>query len=72
MDYQLPNINEITTINAISWYTKELTKIFDIKNRVNGTYTDEYKDALLVWKQELNSKALNERSNLRRDSDSLG
>lgn len=61
MTFHLPNINEMTIIEAINWYTKELTKVFEVKNRVAGTYSEEYKEALLCWKQELNRKAREER-----------
>jgi hypothetical protein len=61
MENQLPNINEMNTIEAINWYTSKVAEVFNINNRVAGTYSDEYKDALLSWKQELNKKALEER-----------
>ncbi|EKN67072.1 hypothetical protein BABA_13145 [Neobacillus bataviensis LMG 21833] len=61
MNHQLPNIDEMTTIEAISWYTKQVVEITSAKHRIAGTYSDEYKQALLQWKKELNRKALAER-----------
>ncbi len=58
MNYELPNINKMTTIQAIHWYTKEVAEVFSAKNRINGIYSDAYKDALLAFKQMLNRKAL--------------
>ena len=59
---QLPNLNEMTTTQAIHWYTKEVSEVFSTKNRIAGTYTNEYKDALLGFKQEMNIKAINDRN----------
>lgn len=58
MKFQLPNINEMTTVEAIHWYTQEIAEVFSVRNRINGTYSDAYKDALLAFKQELNRKSL--------------
>lgn len=65
MEFQLPNINEMTTIQAIQRYTKTVAEVFSAKNRIAGTYSDEYKKTLLHWKQVLNSKALEERKAFR-------
>jgi len=51
----------MTTVEAIHWYTKEVAEVFSAKNRIAGTYSDSYRDALLGWKQELNRKALKEK-----------
>jgi Mg2+/Co2+ transporter CorC len=59
--HQLPNIDEMTTIEAIYWYTKQITEVTSVKNRVARTYSDEYQQALMQWKKELNRKALTER-----------
>ena len=62
MEHQLPNINEMTTVEAIQWYTKQVVEVTSVKNRVAGTYSEEYKQALLQWKKELNRRALAERT----------
>lgn len=61
MDYGFPKIEEINICEAICWYTKQVVEITNVKNRVNGTFSEEYKEALLQWKKELNRKALTER-----------
>lgn len=58
MSVQLPEIHKITTIEAINWYTKQVAEITKQKNRIAGIY------ALLLWKGELNRKALAERNSL--------
>ncbi|WP_430789484.1 hypothetical protein VBD025_03965 [Virgibacillus flavescens] len=64
MDYKFPQINELTTIEAINWDTQEVAEVFSTKSRIAGTYSEAYKDALLSYKQELNTKALTERKRL--------
>lgn len=65
MDYGFPNIKDLNICEAISWYTKQVAEITNVKNRVNGTFSEEYKEALLQWKKELNRKASIERNKLR-------
>lgn len=55
MEHQFPNINEMTTIEAISWYTKQVVEVTSVKNRVAGTYLDEYKQALLQCASRISS-----------------
>ncbi|MFC7063220.1 hypothetical protein [Halobacillus seohaensis] len=43
MKEQLPKINELTTIEAIHWYTKEVADAFCTKSRVAGTYSKNIK-----------------------------
>ncbi|PWW20212.1 hypothetical protein DFO73_11626 [Cytobacillus oceanisediminis] len=62
MNFQFPNIDEMKIEDAIVWYLKETNKVFSTKNRIAGTFSDEYKQALLQWKLELYRKALAERN----------
>ncbi|MDU1845215.1 MAG: hypothetical protein E6778_06680 [Niallia nealsonii] len=64
MSVQLPEINEMTTIEASSWYTKQVAEITNPKNRIAGTYLDEFKQALIRWKGELSRRVLAERNGL--------
>ncbi|MRX52920.1 hypothetical protein GJU41_02950 [Bacillus idriensis] len=53
---QLPNITEMKAEDAILWYLKEINEVYSTKHRVAGTYSEEYKEALLDWKHQLNEK----------------
>ncbi|UAL53499.1 hypothetical protein [Metabacillus dongyingensis] len=53
---QLPNIDEMKAEDAILWYLKEINEVYSTKHRVAGTFSDDYKSALLAWKKELNLK----------------
>lgn len=53
---KLPNIKELTIVEAIHWYTGEVAKLTSRKARINGTYSDDYINALKAWKQRLNAK----------------
>jgi hypothetical protein len=64
MNFQLPKINEMTTVEAIRWYTKQIAEVTSVKSRVAGTYSEAYKQALLSWKQELNRRVLAERKSV--------
>jgi hypothetical protein len=46
----------MSTVQAIAWYTGEVAKIYEPKARINGTYSEEYKDALFQWKKVLNKR----------------
>ena len=61
---EFPDINNLTVSEAISWYTKQVAEVTNAKNRVAGTYTADYRKALLSWKKELNRKVLEARSAL--------
>ncbi|MGG1630058.1 hypothetical protein [Rossellomorea sp. NRS-1567] len=61
MNYDFPDLTKVTTIEAICWYTKQVVVISKVKNQSGGTYSKEYREALLSWKEELNVKALEER-----------
>jgi hypothetical protein len=63
-NFQLPNIQEMTTVEAIHWYTKQIVEVTNVKHRVAGTYSEAYKQALLSWKKELNRKVLAERESV--------
>ncbi|MYL44409.1 hypothetical protein GLV94_02010 [Virgibacillus halodenitrificans] len=52
----LPDLDKMTIVEAIHWYTGEVAKVFTPKARINGTYSDDYKNALFFWKQCLNEK----------------
>jgi hypothetical protein len=60
MNFQLPKINEVMTVEAIHWYTKQIVEVTNVKHRVAGTYSEAYKQALLSWKKELNRRVLAE------------
>jgi hypothetical protein len=64
MNFQLPKINEMTTVEAIHWYTKQIAEVTSVKSRVAGTYSEAYKQSLLSWKQELNRRVLAERKSV--------
>lgn len=59
-----PNYKEMTTAEAINWYTKQVAEVTSAKNRIAGMYSDEYKHALLQCKKELNRKVLEERKSV--------
>jgi hypothetical protein len=63
MSYKFPDLNKVSTLEAICWYTKQVVEIGSVKNRLAGTYSEAYKEALFCWKGELNTKALEERKN---------
>jgi hypothetical protein len=52
----LPDIEEMTIIEAIHWYTGEIVKVNSQEARMNGTYSKEYKDDLYQWKLRLNQR----------------
>lgn len=58
----LPNLEEMTIVEAIQWYTGEVAKVFERTARINGTYSDSYKNSLYEWKQHLNRKIALERN----------
>jgi hypothetical protein len=47
----LPNLDEMTDVEAIRWYTAEVAKL--MKNRELKT---EYGLALLEWKKQMNKR----------------
>ncbi|MTH53533.1 hypothetical protein GKZ89_08890 [Bacillus mangrovi] len=64
MDLDFPNINKVTTIEAISWYTGKVAEVTQKKHRIAGTFSEGYINALLAWKQGLNSKIAEARRSL--------
>ncbi|WHX79325.1 hypothetical protein QNH32_01345 [Priestia flexa] len=56
MDSTLPNIEEMSLIEAIHWYTGEVAKATSREARINGMYTQEYKKSLYEWKLRLNQR----------------
>lgn len=56
MNPTLPNIEEMSLIEAIHWYTGEVAKVTSREARMNGIYTEEYKDSLYKWKLRLNQR----------------
>lgn len=52
----LPNIDNMSIVEAIHWYTGEVAKVTSREARINGTYSEDYKKALFDWKQRLNRR----------------
>ncbi|WP_161524752.1 hypothetical protein [Alteribacter lacisalsi] len=46
-----PDIETTPRIKAIAWYTKEINKVL-----IDGKGTEEYKEALLEWKNKFVKK----------------
>jgi hypothetical protein len=42
MGVKLPSLAEMTTVEAIHWYTGEIAKVTNRQARINGTYSEEY------------------------------
>ncbi|WP_409289654.1 hypothetical protein [Peribacillus sp. SCS-37] len=61
MTFDLPDINKMSTIEAIHWYTARVVEVTSVKNRIAGTFSEEYKAALMVWKKELNNRVIAEK-----------
>jgi hypothetical protein len=57
----LPDIEEMTVIEAIHWYTGEIIKVTSREARMSGKYSEEYKDSLYEWKLRLNRRCEQER-----------
>ncbi|QFT88062.1 hypothetical protein FIU87_05365 [Bacillus sp. THAF10] len=47
----LPNIEKMTNIEVINWYTAEVVKVTSRVLRINGTYSEKYLKSLNEWKQ---------------------
>ncbi|WP_200411256.1 hypothetical protein [Virgibacillus salexigens] len=58
MNIQLPNLDTMTTVEAIHWYTKQVSDVFSTKNRVAGTYTEAGKRAFARLQTEIEYKSL--------------
>ncbi|PJY99739.1 hypothetical protein CPT06_12310 [Bacillus vallismortis] len=58
----LPNIDNMTTVEAIHWYTGEVAKVTSREARINGTYSEDYLKALNEWKLSLNERCKLERT----------
>jgi len=50
MKLKFPNLDKLTDIEAIHWYTKTVRELTDA-----GTI-HEYRDELLKWKEQLNKR----------------
>ncbi|WP_026675780.1 hypothetical protein [Fictibacillus gelatini] len=52
----IPDLNTMTLTATIAWYTTEVKKVFDRQALIKDIYSDEYKLALLDFKQRLNQR----------------
>lgn len=61
VSFNLPDIEKMTNVEAIHWYTGQVAKVTSREARINGTYSEDYKKALFDWKQRLNKRCELER-----------